>query len=245
LNKKNQPYLLTFTDAKVAAIHEIADDGGYIVKMWIPEPSVDKIRTIDDFARQRSNDCNKEWFNNALSKEMLEEYFRPSIDDKQMCNTLVSTTKIPRSVVWCGEQHDDFEAIFRRDKRELRKMSCSCTLEIQGLYFYPKRFGVRWIIRNIEFFDPSSIHEDSEDDHSIIDRVDIETFWEDELNDVGKLLDEDIKQLKKKIDAVLEFKASLRNSLLIAKDQDSCNSLWDRNLEALKESIFQYKSGRL
>lgn len=244
-NKKSQPYTLTITEAKVVAIHEIANDGGYIVKIWVPESFADTIQNIDEFATEASREHNQEWFNNALPKDRFSEYFRPSIDERQMCTCLVSMTKIPRSVIWCGEQVDDFEFVAKRERRELQKMSCTCTLEIQGLYFYPKKFGVRWIIRNIEFFDPAAVEEESDEDNTAVDREDIETFWNAELMEVIGMLDNDVAKLQKKMEDINSIKNNLHRYLATAKKQPECNSVWDESLEALKTNIFQYKSGRL
>lgn len=241
--KRNQPFTIKIGDARVGAIHEIENDGGYMVKLWIPQHPADVMKDVDKTVIDASKENNQEWFNNALPTDKIIEYFRPSINEQRTSTVLVSTTKIPRSIVWCGEDMDDFAGIANKSGRELRAMSCNCTLEIQGIYFYPKRFGVRWIVRNIEFFDPNTIDEDS--DGCEVDREDIESFWDAELQEIKDIIDEDVRKLYAKVDKLNDFSRVLQDLLRIAKEQPDCNSIWERNLNALKEEIFHYKSGRL
>lgn len=244
--KKNQSFTIRIDGAKMISVHELTDDNGYLVKMWIPPDNgaCDIIQDVDKLCIDTSLLKNNEWFANALSADKIYDYFRPSIN-QQISTIIVSNVKPPRSVSFCGEELNDFSVVGHKNMRELRSMLCNCVLEIQGLYFYPKKFGVRWIIRDIDIYDPTRQYSDNDEDSGIVERDDIEDFWRNEIKEVVSMIDEDMSKLEEKIGKLVEFKEDIVETLKTALSENSCNPAWEEALDALKSKIFCYKSGRL
>lgn len=244
--KHQQPFTVRVSDARVVGIHELANDAGYLVKLWIApdNPALDAITDVDREVIDTSIEHNQEWFANSLSRDKINEYFRPCVN-QQVCSVIVSTVKVPRSLVVCGTTVDDFSCV--QSAPAVKRLTCDCTLEIQGVYFYPKKFGVRWIVRTLELYDgnvvPSATA--SADAPSGWDREEIEDFWRTEVQEAHELIGSDITALYAKIDALAALKRDLTDSLKAARRLPECDSTWDEQLESLKGKIFKYKTGRL
>lgn len=243
--KNNQRLKIRLPETKLLDIRA-ADDNAYILKLWIPPDSIacEVMEDTDDKAILTTSEHNKEWFANGLSAGKINEYFRRSIDN-QVCNVIVSPIKVPRSIIINGETIDDFDKVAAIPTRELKSfVHCSCTIEAQGLYFYPKRFGVRWLLTEIEMGTDDQIH-DSMEDHGNPDRIDIEEFWDMEVQEVRTLIREDMNSLYARIDQLAAIKKELMETLESAKSEKECSVSWEEKLDSLKRRIFNYKSGRL
>jgi Family of unknown function (DUF5871) len=247
--KNNKNFVVKVPDCKVLGIHTLANDNGYVIKMWVPPDSIasDTMADIDAMSMKAASDNNREWFTNGLSDEQINEYFRPCIDPStNIADILVSSIKVPRSILWHGDSVDDFHNIATAPMREWKTMECSCTLEAQGLYFYKKKFGIRWIVREIAFHVINDLSQD--DDHEATgqeERKDIEDFWENELQEVRSMVKADMDALYGRIDHLATFKKDLLDIFEAAKSEKTCNSSWDQQLDKLNRQIFCYKSGRL
>lgn len=241
--KKNQRLKVRLTETKLLDMR-IASDNAYILRLWVPPDSIahELIEETDDKAIITTSKHNKEWFANGLSVNKINEYFRRSIES-QVCNVIVSPIKVPRSIIVNGEMIDDFDKVATIPSKEWKSFKhCSCTLEAQGLYFYPKRFGVRWILREIDMGTKTS---EVCEETPAIDRDDIEEFWESEVHEVRKSLKQDMDALYSRIDHLATIKKDLLETLESAKSEEECSTSWEEKMESLKKRIFNYKSGRL
>lgn len=247
--KNNKNFIVKVPDCKVAGIHALANDNGYVIKMYIPTDSIaaETMADIDAMAIKAASDNNREWFANGLSNDKINEYFRTcSVDG--FADVLVSAIKVPRNIEWRGDLVEDFSQVALTLGRELKAMDCSCTLEAQGLYFYPKKFGIRWIVRDIAFRDRAL--QTTDDDVEAIgpettEAREIEAFWEKELQDVRDMIKKDMEALYARIDKLATFKRELMDMLETAKTEKTCSSSWDSQLDNLRCHIFRYKTGRL
>jgi hypothetical protein len=247
-NAKNRPFSVSVSDARIVAIHTLSDDAGYSLRVWIPPESgaYQTLEALDKHAMQESIDKNKAWFSNALTKDTIYEYFRPSLS-QQVCNATVSSVVLPRTVSWCGTMVDDFESIVQQHTdKDIRMNLCQLTLEVQGLYFHQKRFGIRWIVRDIQFYKENGYTDESNGiDDSDAHRYDIEQSWEHEIAEVKTMIETDIASLQSSIEKLEEFESTLKDILQTAKSEPQCTSTWEDQLGRLRTEIFRYKSGRL
>lgn len=241
---KNTSFYVKVEDATVLGVHRIPNEGGYVIKLWVPPESEvnDIMAELDTRSIATSIEKNQEWFGNGLTEEKIHEYFRSSIDNN-VCTVMVSPIKIPRRISVGHQEVDDFDELLAKH-RNLKSMTCTCVIELQGLYFYPKKFGLKWIIRDIALYDPYGAG-NAGDDVDEPEKEDIEHAWKVELEEVKDMIKDDTAKLYERVNELMDFKKSLVELLTAAKNEDSCNSTWDEKLETLKTKIFQYKSGRL
>jgi hypothetical protein len=239
---KGRTFKVSIQDAKTLSIHKISNNGGQILKIWIPKDSVahETITKLDETAMQSVLDNNEEWFQNALSEQHIYDYFQPCLD-RECFGVIVSAIKPPRNIVFRGENIDDLE---KTTNKEIKNLLCSCTFEAQGLYFYPKKFGVRWIIRDIEFHDKSYI-DDPSCLVSAVNKDEVEDFWRGEIQGLSEDIANDIRHFETKIEKLRAFTGQLLELLETARKEKECSFIWNDSLNTLKTKVFEYKSGRL
>jgi hypothetical protein len=116
-------------------------------------------------------------------------------------------------------------------------------VEIQGLYFYPKKFGIRWIARNVYVNSGEQTEGVSSDND--IDKLSIEECWRHDIEDVCINIDKDIMVLESKIKDLQELKVSLKSELQQACELHTTDSSWDKKLHTLAKKCAAYFGGYL
>lgn len=162
---------------KIRQIHPLVG-GGSVVTFWI-SPYVhayacEELEAIDIIARDAVVQNNSFWFNNNLSCEEIKANFRTSFAEESI-SALLSDAKRP---ILSGEM----------DVSDAEGCWSDVLLEAQGIYFYPKRFGIRWLIKKMEIFreDPA-IEKLREANHDATSsRIDIEESWNEEVEKLHK-----------------------------------------------------------
>jgi len=118
----------------------LKEGGGCLLKVWLPPGchAEEEVVSMDQAASDAIRVNNGTWFRNNLTEEKMIEYFRPALAEGQPFTVLVSDMREP-------DPPGEWDALKRMDARSLRSLMVSCVFEAQGLFFYPKRFGIRWI----------------------------------------------------------------------------------------------------
>jgi len=116
----------------------------------------------------------------------------------------------------------------------------SLEIEAQGLYFFPKKFGIRWIVNKIAFYNESLINNDNDE---IIDKESIEEEWDKEISQIKEVINGDIQLLTDKINVLSTFTHDLDNIFENAKKEESTEQ-WNILLNQLSHKIVKYHSGR-
>lgn len=243
--KKGKKIYINIEGVKLISIAAAQKATGYLVHVWIGADSDERteIEKIDKFVYDEVCDKHLSWFKTDISQDKLSEYFRACIDANNVCCIFVSDIITP-SVMIDGLSIDDFADVCSMPLRELRGYHCSCKLEVEGVRFYPKTFGIRLLLRSIKLssVQPSSI---ASDQYVAPDKVEVEEAWESELEELQSSLEEDEQKLAGKIQRLREFKQNMRSLIADAKQEVLCSEEWNNKLNELATSIFKYKTGRL
>jgi hypothetical protein len=236
-NEKGRVVRVNLQDTKIFHVQPLKNDA-WTLQIYIPHDTQAHatVTELDERAIVAVIANNEEWFENKLSQQHIHDYFRPCID-RECVSVIVSSSKVPRSVSYNGMSLNAFEELLVRD---ITKLQCECTFEASGLYFYPKKFGIKWVLRDIDVYDKPTC-----DEPECNDKKEIEEFWKQELHDFNSTIDEDIKSLGDKVATLQSLKKELRDILEEATSQRECNTAWNEHLNVLKNRILKYKSGRL
>lgn len=234
---------LKLSGSKIIAIHKLSNDNGYMLKLWLPKSSLayDTIANMDDTAFEAVLKNNQKWFHNDLTEDQIKEYFRYCLDKETLC-ILVSSVMLPRSIYIENQLVDDFQVLFEMERKDISKLSVTCNIEVQGLYFYPNRFGIRWILRDIYL---SNDIPDELDPLEMCDRAEMESFWNHELGEVVESIENDIQILENKIQKLTQKRDTMKGLFETACHEPEISSTWAKHLEQLKHEIFEYVCGRL
>lgn len=226
----------------VLAVHRVSSGNGYIFRIGVPKSTyaAEEIIKLDEGALDIVKQQNAAWFSNSMPTETIEEYFRPAWSRDQM-SVLVTT---PKRILWENEIVDHVDGLLYHYSSDVYKYYASVSLEAQGIYFYPKKFGVRWILKDIAFHED---HTDSVASNTFewIHRDEVEDFWSTEVSHVVTDIAGDICKLKKQIADMEMLQLQLKSKMENAKNEKDVSSDWHENLEWIKDRVMDYRRGRL
>lgn len=241
----NRNVVLKLEGICIIDIGVLADDVGYTMHVWVPKdcPAYEKIVELETIAFESVIKHRKDWFKTELPQEKISEYFRTCIGANNIVPIIVSNLK-PPGIVMQDADISDFSQLQSYNIRKLRKMHCECKVEVSGLYFYPKKFGIRLTLRSITLKNANANGADNDISFESY-REDIEHDWAVEVKEACSLLQADEDMLLKKIEKLHSIKQQMYGLLSTAKSQDNCTKKWNQDLEDLRQLIFKYKIGRL
>lgn len=228
-------------DVQIVSMDELENDEGCVVRAWIPHSSTeyDMIQKIEDFVFDTVSMKHKEWFKLEMSQDKLRQYFRSCIDTHGVATIYVSSIKTPR-LRFNGQDIDDITNV-----RDFKRKKCECEFEVSGVYFYPKKFGIKLMLRSMEINDNNRRVDEHEEGCVHVDKEAVEQEWENEIEAFSASLDSDVELLQRKLVYIDELRQRLRNTLQNARCQPECTKCWNDSLESLRSMIFKYKSGCL
>jgi hypothetical protein len=120
-------------------------------------------------------------------------------------------------------------------------------LEVQGLFFYPKKFGIRWIVRNVYLDEGAGANTDASDDVNdhALERAHIEAAWCLDVAEFTDKLDRDIAVMHTNIAKLQNTKASISSMLAEACARTSMDAEWDKRFRTLAKKYAAYLAGEL
>jgi len=212
--------------------------GGHLLRLIISKDldQYKEIQQIDDTICENAILNNQKWFHNNLQESEIKEFFRPSLNIMQDTITVMISDIRDIIITLNGAVVDSIEDI------DYKSSSINLALEIeaQGLYFFPKKFGIRWIVNKLTFSNIDLINKNETDD--IIDRNLIENEWNNEVITIQNLIEQDIENLSQKIKLLKEYSIDLENSLEETIKISSIKE-WNQKFVQLSHKITKYYSG--
>lgn len=234
-NEFNKQIRIKVSDATFMSLTPLAG-GGRTMRIYINDNDiVNTISSIDDEARKITIEKNQDWFNNNLDEETIDKLFRNSMN--KMNNTmlvLISDTNEP-TVYINGSQDDEFNI-----NNISAKMSITITIEAQGLLIYPKKFGIRWIVRSI-YITNNNI--DESQDTIYIDKESIEESWKSDIIDMESKIDDDISVLESRIKELNNMRTSINSYYEKAVNEKNISPLWHESLNLITKKYTLYLNG--
>jgi hypothetical protein len=208
---------------------------GNILRLWVPEDSPLNaiISTYDDYCLTKTLEHNNEWFSNTLAEETIQAYSRRSIT-KNILAAIVSEVRPPH-IIYNKQDIDSLD-----DLPDISNLTCSVELEIQGLYFLSKRFGIRWLLRSVKVEEESEDPEDAEEH-----RREVEDMWETDVAAIAHKIGSDIDTHRKYIGVLENLGNETRGLLATAKAQETTGPDWDAAFLGLTREIAKYYNGTI
>ena len=236
---------------------DLAQDGGggggaasgYLMKVLLPadSPATQRMIALDSAAENAGAEKNSAWFSNNLTPDDMRAMFRASIGASPdgggggslLATVLVSDVKEPRPLTLDGVHLDGSEALAAMsagasDRATLRSCQATCVLEAQGLYFYARRFGVRWCLRSLSLTSQAEIAAEASAAAALTadERRTIEATWAAEVAAFGARMDAAAAALSKRKSEAAELLAAA--VALPAKAERERNA----TLDALRRDLY-------
>lgn len=212
---------------------------GHTLRLWLPpDASVKGVMDGYDAASLEATvENNGTWFANALTDEDIHTFFRKSYQTDHM-TLLMSGVK--RQMI----HYNNVVVDTLTDIHDLASCRISAEIEIQGLYFFSTRFGLRWIVRALYIASPEKEAE-AEAEEAIIDRGAIEQAWVQDLERLNVSVDADIQDYMEKINRLVAFKEDLQATFKKARGSGECSAEWNEALSEVATKSAKYYNGSL
>ena len=212
--------------------------GGHLLRIIIPKELEEykEIEKIDSIICQNALINNQKWFNNNLHDEEIKEFFRASLNIVQDTMTVMISDIKDIIITLNDTVIDTLEEIDLKNPN----IEVSLEIEAQGLYFFPKKFGIRWIVNKITIYNADLVEKVDNDD--AIDRDSIENEWKQEVGIIQESIKNDISKLKNKITFLQEYSNDIENSFQKATQINSIEQ-WNTKFIELSHKITKYYGG--
>jgi len=205
----------------------LSNKQGYLLDVRVPtnDFAMDTIQELEALCIQELIKNNAKWFKNSLEEEKIREYFESCIVGD---NLRIYASALRSS----GVQHETMVNVgeWLQTYRNQIPKQITITIVCDGMFIYPHKFGLRWIVREIKEY---------QEPEEIVPEVDeIVTFWQEKASQfVEELLSQKkhwlqkIEQLDSRIEKVRRCAAKIHH----VPDMDF--SQMEKEIDALKESI--------
>lgn len=239
---RNKPVCIRMHNVRFLGIHPLEGNVGFLLKFALPMDSfaVEELKEWDQKAFGSTMDKFARWFpSSAMSTEQIEQCFRSSLTPPCILTALASSVKQPRELQVKNEEVS-ITRLFGWNRDDLRSMACSLDIEAQGLYFYPKRFGIRWMIRSLRFLDPDTNQHHIED-LTPANKADVESELKGELNETIESIRELRDSYRAKMTELEKLEKEMEEAFAEALVQPSMNKNWNQSLELVRSKITAYQ----
>lgn len=173
---------------------------GYLVDVRVPlnDYSVEYISAIEKQCVKELIKQNSNWFKNGLNADAIPSMLESCISRDTSLHIYASNI---RSSGICGEGLISIEEWFSKYKN-LTKVSLKIVCD--GLYIYPDKFGLRWIITEIqEYQEPEDITPDMDE---------LVVYWKDKAERRIEELEAQKKDIETEIENLHEICKNMNSS---------------------------------
>lgn len=150
IKEDSKTIYLSFFKVNVIQITPLSKDQGYSFVIKVPENDCNYkvIKNIEEYTIHQIIENNGSWFNNDLNEEIIRKSFKSTLNNGNI-NVYYSSQRPPDSV---SEAMFDFDK-WCTDNKYNTSLSIRCKIKCEGIYIYPKKFLLRWIITSIDEYD--------------------------------------------------------------------------------------------
>lgn len=183
VTKDGNRIMLKIPYAVFTEVVSLSKQEGYLSLIDLAQDhnALEIINTIEQYCKEAILNNNRKWFRNSLDEDTIMEMFDPTLLQttvRSYISFLRSHLEIPN--------YSDFPDWNSKCKLPF---SCHVTLICDGLFIYPDRFGLRWIVHSIKDF--------KEDPNEIVPEYgEIISYWEEKVEQRKKMLDALMAEIK-------------------------------------------------
>lgn len=236
--ENGRPIRLRVAAAKCVNVMRLSRGGHTISLQIMDAAAAQTVSNTDDAVRGATAAKNPTWFHNTLEPAKMDSMFRAALNQTtQMMTVLVSDVKEP-SIYVDGVLVPSIEESGLAAGNVIH-----IDIEAQGLFFYPHKFGVRWIVRRL--YIATGALEDPSDDWAECEKLHVESFWRQDVDAVKTSIDESIEALVDKIGALEELKTVLDVDLAAAEACPAIGGAWQGHLDSLSAKCTKYIGGNI
>ena len=183
---------------------------------------------IDNIALNNIINKNKKWFDNELSEEDLNTFFKSSIcSQNKILDVVLSSSSI---IKYNNNIIDELDVNLQKI---LLKKDClfSIKVELIGMYIYKDKIQNKWSIKEIEIIDQE------DNDNLQVSIKELNDEWNTTLNETIIILNEELEGYNKRkndIETFININKNLIDEINMCKNKDN---IWENKISILKNNI--------
>jgi len=231
VTKNKRPISLSFFKLSLIQICPLSNNQGYalIFKMPTSEYNHQVIHELEKDITEEIVAKNSKWFKNDLTRETIEQLFKSSISQQEF-TVYYSNLRPPNTSITNFEQ-------WHYDKKFSMPIQMLCKISCDGLFIYPKKFQLRWMITTMDEYDEENHINDISIDTS--EKIEIEDFWKQQYDEIAEKI---IATEKKHLDILekcKQYKQQLQKHLENIQQTDSLKE-WNESIESFKKLLLSW-----
>jgi len=225
-NKK--PLSLSFFKVNLVQVHKLSHQQGYalILKISPNEYNYNELHHIEADIINKLSENNSKWFKNDLSHEKIEQLFKSSIYQNELC-VYYSNLRTPNTKI------ADFSKWFN-DRKYSMPVAVKCSIKCDGLFIYQKKFNLRWTLTGFNEFEDNG----QEIEIDLEERLSIEKYWEKQYEEKINQIDSKIQEYQNMIKEKEKIKDQLIDHFNKIQTIENLNE-WDSEIDIFRSIIVQ------
>lgn len=187
--------------------------------------------------------CNT-WFHTELSEEKIREMFLPSLGAYREIRALVSSVLEPKVMLNHNILSGFCDLLPSLEcRRDLSPLHVLVEIEAQGIYIRAKRFGIRWIVKDLRIVEEEFQKADNPFDMGT--RLDVHDGLDEDLAEVERSVRREVGELQQKIRNLEEFVQTARRTLSdIRNIGKEAEEEWADRANSLSKMLWSYQRVR-
>lgn len=225
LTSTRKPIQVVLSDVQWMRTLETRDQN-LLVRVFIPQHNESR-EALDALDAKVFHTCmqnNSKWFCNALDEDKFRSFFRPSVDQGHPSMGILCNLWAEPTVYVDGHLAESLKSLYVSKNARVKML-----IEAQGVVFQKTLFGIRWMLRKCwiqtqdNTVDVAHPFEDERDN--------IESYWEEEVNEYVENISEHIRGLESLIHNARQ--------MMSAAKATSNEVEWNELLKNISKTVFQ------
>jgi len=232
-----KPIRLKIPYCKAQYLKDNSTNGyGHLLRIILPKNSdqYTRIKDIDETICNYTIQNNQKWFSNNLTTDEIRAFFRQSLNTE---NDTITTMIIDIKDIVI-RVNDIVVDILEEVDFTNPTLYLSLEIEAQGLYFFPKKCGIRWVVNKLSLYSEYPLHTTPDD---FIDKETVENEWETEIFNIQTNIEKNIDMYNNKILSMTKYLKELQENLATIKTIDFTEE-WNYKLVELSHKVVDYYS---
>lgn len=229
VSKEKKPISLAFFKVQLLHVYPLSHQQGYALMLKIPETEYNyqQLKDLENSIVEQIAEKNKEWFKNDLARETIEQLFKSSMNHQEFL-VYYSALRPPTS------SNIPFFEEWIQEKKYTMPLPIKCKVVCDGVFIYPKKFHLRWILTDLQEYD-EKVYDDAGFDYD--HRLEIEAYWKTQWESIHKSISKQIQRYEK---LQCELKETFDNI-----QETSSLKLWETKIEQFKQQLSMIRKDEL
>lgn len=236
-------------DITLEKVLRMRDTDAHVLQCAIKDKEVqERLRSYDEQVLEHVlENCNT-WFGTDLSEDKIRDMFLPSLNHRMELIALVSSVIEP-DVILNGNILNGFCELrpFLESQSDLTELRILLEIDAQGIYIRSKKFGIRWIVKQLRVIQEHAVHVERPFDLGT--RRDVHELLIKDLEEMEKQIQAEIEEMEEKSRSLRDYMKKAKGLLTEAErvagiDGGEAEKEWATKTESISNMVWNYQRSR-